>query len=441
MSDRPESDDSTLDGPEETVDWAQLPRPVRVRLVRLAAEAVARLPTVDVPATLRAVARFAPAKRARSGAAPLLAALEEVGFRSAVAQWWRDNDPAELDVAVADPVAAAAAAVLLNSPQAAQRVREAGEWAQAQRRRADRDAALTEAARAEGELERLRVELERALARARHAEDDRAAESAKLRSRLREAGGLQRHAEDAARSAAADLALARRGLAELAAERDAAIAMSTAERARADRALADLAAARQSAREARQADEVRLQLLLDTLTGALNGLRRELALADGGLGPRPADLVGGVRSPAGGVSTVVDPAALDRLLGLPAVHLIVDGYNVTKTGYPEQSLAVQRERLSSQLAVLAARTGAEATVVFDGAGVIGVPSASGRGVRVLFSAEGVSADDVIRALVAAEPQGRTVVVVTSDRAVADSVRVRAAHPVPSAVLLARLRRT
>ena len=38
-----------------------------------------------------------------------------------------------------------------------------------------------------------------------------------------------------------------------------------------------------------------------------------------------------------------------------------------------------------------------------------------RGVRVLFSPAGVIADDVIRELVAAEPAGRAVVVVTSDR--------------------------
>ena len=48
---------------------------------------------------------------------------------------------------------------------------------------------------------------------------------------------------------------------------------------------------RQAAREARQADEVRLGLLLDTVGGALSGLRRELAL--GGGGPRPGGPRGG----------------------------------------------------------------------------------------------------------------------------------------------------
>ena len=180
---------------------------------------------------------------------------------------------------------------------------------------------------------------------------------------------------------------------------------------------------------------------LDFLAGAVTGLRRELALGDNPRsGPRPADLVRGASRPEGGPGRVEDPAALDRLLALPSVHLLVDGYNVTKTGYGELTLSDQRDRLIGQLGALAARTGAEVTAVFDGAGVIAVPTAAPRGVRVLFSEPGVLADDVIRAVVAAEPEGRPVVVVTSDRAVAESVRRRGAHPVPSSVLLARLGR-
>jgi hypothetical protein len=52
----------------------------------------------------------------------------------------------------------------------------------------------------------------------------------------------------------------------------------------------------------------------------------------------------------------------------------------------------------------------------------------------------VLADDLIRSLVGAEPEGRPLVVVTSDRAVVDSVRRAGAHPVPSSVLLGRLAR-
>src|SRR5262249_35137070 len=114
--------------------------------------------------------------------------------------------------------------------------------------------------------------------------------------------------------------------------------------------------------------------------------------------------------------------------------------NVTKTGYPELALSDQRDRLVQQLGALASRTGAGGTVGFDGAGVLAVPTAAIRGVRGLFSKPGVLAGDVIRELVAVEPSGRPLVVATSDRAVADSTRAAGAHPVASAVLLARLGR-
>jgi predicted RNA-binding protein with PIN domain len=134
-------------------------------------------------------------------------------------------------------------------------------------------------------------------------------------------------------------------------------------------------------------------------------------------------------------------AALDALLAVPSTHLIVDGYNVSKTGYPELPLADQRTRLVGQLAALAAQTAVEITVVFDGAGVTTAPTRGSRGVRVLFSDAGVLADDVIRELVAVEPAGRPLVVATSDKAVVASVRRGGAHTVASAVLLGRLVRS
>jgi predicted RNA-binding protein with PIN domain len=59
-------------------------------------------------------------------------------------------------------------------------------------------------------------------------------------------------------------------------------------------------------------------------------------------------------------------------------------------------------------------------------------------VRVLFSAADEIADDLIRRLVAAEPRGRPVVVVTSDKQVVRDTARAGAWTVPSAVLLARL---
>ncbi len=124
------------------------------------------------------------------------------------------------------------------------------------------------------------------------------------------------------------------------------------------------------------------------------------------------------------------------------MHLIVDGYNVTKTGYGELPLSDQRSRLISGVGVLHAQTKAEVTVVFDGA-ELDAPVAvqAPRGVRVLFSAPGQTADDLIGQLVRAEPSGRAVVVISSDQEVCDSARRADARPAPAALLLRRLGRT
>jgi predicted RNA-binding protein with PIN domain len=57
---------------------------------------------------------------------------------------------------------------------------------------------------------------------------------------------------------------------------------------------------------------------------------------------------------------------------------------------------------------------------------------------VLFSAPDEIADDLIRRLVAAEPPGRPLLVVSSDRQVALDVGREGAWTADSAVLLARL---
>jgi predicted RNA-binding protein with PIN domain len=441
LPDEPGAEEDLTEASE--MDWEDIPDAVRHRLAEIGAEAISGLNRVDIPQQLRAVAKFAPAKRARLGGASIMAALRtSSNFRRAVVEWAREHRPGALEISGAEPVSAAAAAVLLGDDTAVHYVelvtRRAGDAVL----RAERDAAQIRADKLENEVKQLRGELDIAQGAADLVRADGDAELDRLRKRLREQGVKLREAKDVAASANEEMQRLRAEVAvqitDLTAQRDRERDRAEAERRKARRAEADAEVARQSAREARQADEVRLALLVDTLDGAVTGLRRELAL--GGGGPRPADLVRGATAAQGTVGRVEDPAALDRLLALPAVHLVVDGYNVTKTGYPDLPLADQRDRLTHQLASLAARTSAEVTLVFDGAGVVAVPSAAPRGVRVLFSDPGVLADDVIRALVAAEPEGRPVVVVTSDRAVADSVRRRGAHPVPSAVLLARLGR-
>jgi hypothetical protein len=247
-------------------------------------------------------------------------------------------------------------------------------------------------------------------------------------------------AELAAQSAIA-AAEARRDEAEVRASRERASAENWRTRAdqearSAESARRALERARSEAGQQRADADRRIALLLEAMEQAAAGLRREWHLVAGGA--NPADVV--ARSlpavePAQWRS--VDPALLVGWLALPGAHLIVDGYNVTKAGYPELALADQRDRLVRALAALAARTGAEVTVVFDGAAVVAAGQST-RDVRVMFSPPGVIADEVIRRLAAAEPSGRVVVVVSSDREVIDGVRRSGARTAPSAVLLSVL---
>ncbi|WP_037067827.1 NYN domain-containing protein [Pseudonocardia acaciae] len=424
--------------------WAALPEPVRVRLAEIASVAVGELPPSDVPSALRRLARFTPGKRARLGARALLGELRESSaFRSAVVAWWTEHRAG--DEPGTDRVTAAAVAVLTGAEDATELVASVAERVDVGALRAERDAALARVDKLTAELERLRAELAEARSGARQVVPEMERELEKLRRRIREQGMRVRAAEDRTRAAESELAELRRTSAEELAvavsERDRARERANAERARAARAGEQASGARAAAREARKADEARLELLLDTLAGAVAGIRGELALGGGGRGgPRPADLVRGARPLRPEAARVSDPSGLDRLLALPSVHLIVDGYNVSKTGYPELTLFDQRTRLVGALGALAARTGAEITVVFDGAAVAGGPSRQPRGVRVLFSDPGVTADDVIRELVGSEPFGRPVLVVSSDRAVAESVHRGGAHPLASSVLLDLLSR-
>ena len=420
------------------------PEPVRGRLAEPAAAAVGAMPVADVPAPLRRLARFTPAKRARLGAAALvteLAGRRRSGPRSSPGgrTTGRTSWPPTAD----DPLTAAAAALLAGDAGAAEAVAAAARRGEAGELRAERDAARARVDKLTVELERLRGELAEARAQAREAGQQRDAEYQQLRRRVSEQGARLRAAMDgeaAAERAAAELRRATE--AELAAAR----AERDRERGRAERGAAAGGPGRgRGGRGA--AGGPRGPAGRRGAAGAAAGHPRrrgvraapELDLG-GGAGPRPADLVAGAQTARAG-PMADGRAALDALLAVPSAHLIVDGYNVSKTGYPELPLADQRTRLVGQLAALAARTAVEITVVFDGAGVITAPTRGSRGVRVLFSDAGVLADDVIRELVAVEPAGRPLIVATSDRAVVSSVRRGGAHTVASAVLLGRLVRS
>lgn len=122
-------------------------------------------------------------------------------------------------------------------------------------------------------------------------------------------------------------------------------------------------------------------------------------------------------------------AAAEALVAHPGVVLVIDGYNVTKLAWPDESPARQRERLEHALDALNARTGARAEIVYDGEGSGGRPVRWRRstGVHVRFTAERIEADDVVVALADHLADEAPVVVVSSDgrvRAGAAGARIR-----------------
>jgi predicted RNA-binding protein with PIN domain len=436
-------------GPQERLD-RPLPEAVRQHVVEAAAELIGSLPPEEVPPPLRRIAKFEPRKRAKRAAMPIAAQLEsDETFRNRVAESVRDAQPGLIAAietggppAAADPVHIAAVAYL---------VRPAGwtGYVEAARGELERSAAAAEEAATAREIAALREHLAAA-------KTARAEEIDKLRTELRdvraEVADLRRKLHDARNTAKAARERADALAAETDAERSAAAVVEAAAakelrklRDRLAQAEAAAETARRAAREGRNADDARLRVLLDALVDAAQGLRRELALP--ATISRPADMVGAVEPAAAGAVpgralSDQDPALLDRLLTLPQVHLIIDGYNVTKTGYGELPLADQRNRLVTGLGGLASQTRAEITCVFDGAELDApVAMTAPRGVRVLFSPPGQTADDLIGRLVRAEPRGRAVVVVSSDREVADAARRAGARPASSALLLRRLGRS
>jgi hypothetical protein len=433
----------TPDEPAAPRPINELPDAVRQRVVEWAADALGAAGPTEIPVALARVARFAPHKRARVAAAALGQAVQnDAAFRALVAQRAVGEDvPAgeklPADGESADPVQAAARAYLLRLPDSEELLRAASD---VDRRRDDR-ARIVELEREvrtlRSELAAAEAELRRSRAAAEQPRSDSETALERLRLRLREQGSRMRELQQAVDSAAADT---KQTLANLVAERDKSRAeaemwrqRAEASTARAEVAAQNLQRTRESAGDRRAASDRRLELLLSALEGAASGLRREWDLIGGGAAP--ADVVAARLPPQLSDSErTADPTRLSAWLGLPGAHLIVDGYNVTKTGFPGLSLSDQRDRLVRSLGALAARTSAEVTVVFDGAAVA-TARPPARGIRVLFSPPGVTADDVIADLVRAEPVGRVLVVVSSDRQVADTAGRHGARTAGSPVLL------
>jgi predicted RNA-binding protein with PIN domain len=134
--------------------------------------------------------------------------------------------------------------------------------------------------------------------------------------------------------------------------------------------------------------------------------------------------------------------AAEHLLRAPGAVLVVDGYNVTMTGWPELPAAEQRRRLLGAVSDLAHRTSTPVELVFDGAEVepLSVPAPTRALVRVRFSDPGVEADDVIIDMVGRIPAATPVIVASSDNRVRTGVRRRGANLLHARQLVTLLRR-
>ena len=429
---------------------ATLPETSWPVLIELAAAKLSSIKPDDLPGQLRRFARFAPSKRAKPAAAPLRAELtNNPAFRQQIAELVSAGLP--LAAAVADgkppadasPGEVAALAYLTRPDNWRHLVQAAGERemqlaAEAEVRgriaRAEQRAAAAEHDRAiaERDAEKLRVELAEMRSEVEHLRRQHRS----VTKEIREVKRRERKLSDALSSERGRL---RQATDDHEAERQ---ELSS----RLNDTLQALERSRRGARDARAFHESRMWLLLETISGAAQGLRRELALEPAE--DSPADFIADMedaRPRGNGYAQTAralnadDPIRLDELLALPRAHLIVDGYNVTKGGWGELTLEQQRARLGRGLSGLAAQSGAEVTVVYDGAERLsGVQQP--RGVRVLFSRKGQTADEVICALVRGEPNGRPVVVISSDKEVADGTRRNGAYPLSSDTLRRRLMR-
>ncbi|MEK8228785.1 hypothetical protein NKG05_26530 [Oerskovia sp. M15] len=231
---------------------------------------------------------------------------------------------------------------------------------------------LAEERRRELNAERVVGERDRVIAELAATKEAAAADRAALEEARAEIVSLRRQERRLRSDADRARAEARAALAEASSRMEAAEALAAqaaGERREASVALDRAHAAREEARTlvhtGAELANARARLLLETVVDAAVGLRRELGIPPTTL--RPGDTVavsgpgrrgGGRQDPARLTGSLGRrPALLDDVLAVPQMHLIVDGYNVTKTGFGTLTLAQQRRRLVDGLVRVASRTG------------------------------------------------------------------------------------
>lgn len=126
-----------------------------------------------------------------------------------------------------------------------------------------------------------------------------------------------------------------------------------------------------------------------------------------------------------------------------ALHIIIDGYNLIKnspslSALDRQDLQLGREALIDLLADYKKVKSHKITVVFDGAGSIDASSSRDRvkGIQVIFSRRGQTADTVIKNMASKERE--KALIVSSDRDVALAAASFQSATIPSSEFEAKL---
>ena len=414
----------------ETVRLQELPVAVRTRVLTLVADVLPDVP--QLPAALRKVAGFAPARRARLGGQAITAGLADEDLRARIAHQVSVRRQDELvalrDGTMHDALEAAALDWLVRPQGWTRRLDTSVSQVEEHAAQQQEVVAQAKEERWQQRAEQAEAELRDLRASYRQQVEGYKAEVSQLRRKLGEARAKRRDVDEEAR-AAAEVALA---------ARDKEVRRLHAE---VERLEAEARQGRRGGRAEKEQATARTRVLLDTILDATAGLRRELALppATSSPGERVEESLAAPDVPGPRAVPDVGPALLEQYLALPRARLVVDGYNVSMGAWSGSSLEAQRTRLLTAMAPLVARTGAETTVVFDGADAdTRPPTSQPRGVKVLFSPKGVIADEVIGQLVEAEPRGRVVLVVSDDREVQARCQRAGARAVASASLVGLL---
>ena len=248
-----------------------------------------------------------------------------------------------------------------------------------------------------------------------------AEEAAELRAELVDTRNEVRRARDRERAAEAKLDAAIRDRDSARSEQGRAAAVRDEVLATRVDAIGSFAEISEAA-EAAQALANRLESLLPAASATDDGRTRREQRS-------PMSLPGGVLSSS---------AEAAEFIVRSDAAILVDGYNVAKLAWASRSLEQQRDSLLDAVENLARRYGTDVTVVFDGASVVGAHTSRRRLVRVVYSPEGVIADDVIRDEVRRLPSSRAVAVVTNDNEIIRDVRADGANTVPSNAFIAIL---